>query len=366
MVSKSRFPLVDCDDRAELLGAVFGDGWVRPRGRRGVKVAVGVSDLWPQWHARVPQLFDAVFGRHSVCEKKGAGSRFFEYYVTTHDIQPLLGITSKYDEGGRLLPPPWVQGDEELLRRFLRGLVETDGCFSVAPDGTLIFTLSQKNDCLSAWFVRILAERGFPAYLGVGVASGVNQSRVSVRHEVQRLGEWLGSEKWSALVDRGFEPTTLVVDRRGGGVPVASRKAVRHKTIPVAEQEEWRRYRTLGASYSTIGLHFGRSNNVVMQATCDIVPVKPATAEELGLRPQPRIPRKVPSVEVEQWREAARQGDSARKIAKRFSRRASQVQDAVADIRFDMNIEKRRQAQENLAAMMTAPQGEAPWPVRQK
>jgi len=355
-----RFP-----ERAELLGAIYGDGSIERKSRRGQKVSVGVSDVWPQWLSRVPELFEAVFGRYFVREKKRRGdTRFFEFYLTTHDPLPIFGTPHKYDADGRIVPPLWVSADEEFLRCLLRGLVETDGNFYLSPDGTPEFRLSQKNDYLSAWFVTTVSKLGYPCYMVYAEAAGVNQPQIGDRQHAQRFGEWLQSEKWRALIERGFEPKPAVLDRKAKGRPVKPQEAIVHKTIRVSEQEQWREWRRQGASYVAIALHTGRSNSVVRAACCDIVPDKTATPEELGLKPRPRYPRAIAREEVEKWRAAAREGESARQIAKRCGVKDQVVQHAVADIRWDLRMEKKRLGRERMNEMMAQPQGHAPWSDR--
>lgn len=354
-------------ERAELLGAIFGDGCVEQRGHRGQKVSVAVSDEWPRWLARVPALFDLVFGRWWRAKKKrrpGVASwvRNFEFHLTTHDLPAVLGIAAKYDSQGRMVPPAWVEKDPELLRRFIRGLVETDGCFSMSSDAHPLprFSLSQKNDYLTAWFVQTLRRLGYPCWTCHGEDAGVNLPSITQHEEVRRFGEWVQSEKWEAVRD-GHEPRPVVIDRKAGGIAVRPRERKVLKTIPIADQERWRVWRSRGASIVAIARHVGRSNNVVWSVVRDIVPARTASAESLGLRPRPSYPRAATLATVDRWREAALAGKSSRQIAKEENARAELVVAAVADIRWDQAIAKRRTEEARLARMMSEPEGDGRW-----
>lgn len=354
------------NERAELLAAVFGDGSIEKRGHKGHKISVGVSDTWPLWHARVPELFGLVFGRVFERRKKTspAGVTYYEYHVTSHDPLAVLGVSEKYDTDGRIVPPKWIESDPEFIRRFILGLVETDGCFSIdKEDGTPSFTFSQSNDYLSAWFTETLCKLGYPCYMSYGVAAEANQPRISQTEATARFGEWLQSEKWLALKEGGFAQRSMVVDRKRRGVPARARQRHVLKSVDLTEQERWREWRRQGASILAISRHVGRSNNVVYAATGDIVPTTTKTAEELGLKPLPRLPKekRFSALVVAEWRERGMAGESSRTIAAEAGIRQGIVDDALADIRWDQLMAKRELHQAKLVRMKQEAQGNGRW-----
>ena len=351
-------------DRAELLGAIYGDGYVQKRSRWGSKVSVAVSDGWPAWLHRVPELFELVFKRGvNVAKKKrrATSTKNYEFYVTTRDMEQVFGVAAKYTKERHIKPPMWIEADPEHLRRFIRGLVETDGNFSVDPtDGTPTFSLSQKNDYLSAWFVTRLRCLGYQCINSWANRASVNQPTLAHFAEVRRFGEWTQSEKWAAIKDQ-IAGKPMVVDRKAGGIQVRARPRKVLKTVPLEEQERWRAWRTLGASHLAIARHVGRSANVVWDAVRDIVPEAPATAEQLGLEPRPRYPKRATSKTIERWRSAAETGESSASIGKRENVAAAVITDAVIDIRWKQQLAKRVQEEKRLARMMTAPEGLGRW-----
>lgn len=356
-------------DRAELLGAILGDGTIEERGKNGRRVTVGASDRLKPWLSRVKFLFETVFGRYSLRKKKKnpkTGVTYFEFYVTTHDVEGILGLPDKYNSKGQIVPPRWVESNPEYLRRFIRGLVETDGCFSLTnEDKTVTFAFSQKNDYLTAWFVETLIKLNYPCRTSWGEAAGVNMPVISYDEEVQRFGEWLQSDKWIALKERGesigWEPRSAVVDRRNGGLPVFARERVVLKTVPAEEQEQWRALRTQGASIGAIAQHFGRANTVVWSATGDIVPTRQRSAEDLNLKPKAHYPRNADMAAVERWRSAVLAGESIITISKRENIPEATINKATCDIRWDQLLAKRETQKNKLARMKVESQGDGRW-----
>lgn len=332
-------------DRAELLGAIFGDGYIQRRGQKGQKVAVTCSDDYPEWLAQVEALFCAVLGRpafHSTKKVgKGRSRPHHEFYVTVHQLYGLFGVYGKYDKEGRIDPPSWIDSDRECRRRFIRGLVETDGMFKPQSDprypsarDSVRFIFAQKCDHLSTWVQNALVDEGFSAKRWKSDSAGVWFVRLYEAHQVRALGEWLESFKWKTLVESGYN-----VDRprlvRKTGQPMQAREAEYWDGISREDQDSWRELRELGASIVAIARHYGRSNSVVQKVVADIVPDRTASARDLGLKPKPRIPRKIPSDEVEQWRAAVAGGESAASVAERFNRKRHAVVEATRDVVWD-------------------------------
>lgn len=335
------------DARAELWGAILGDGCVEKRSHKGFRVSVVVSETWPLWLRRVPELMHAVFGDRVSHRKKPSISTsnvYHEHYVTTHDLRGIFGVEHKYDDNRNMVIPRWIERDDEYLRLMIRGLSETDGHFARCENSSSFkFSFSQKNKFLATWLTHTLAKMGYPAFQDTAEVAGVDVVAITRAEDVARFGEWLQSEKWAAIREE-FEGKPRVVDRKRAVAAVA-REAVVHKTIGLGEQAKWREWRTLGASIVAIARHVGRANSVVHAAVCDIIPERTRTAEELGLKPAPRYPRNPSRDVVEQWRAAAMRGMTDVEIAKQWSVPPGKVSDAVADIRWDQRAEERARVQ---------------------
>lgn len=356
-------------ERAELLGAIFGDGSIEERSHYGRRVSVGVSDRLLPWKERVEFLFDAVFGkgRASSRSRKNpkTGVTYYEFYTTTHEVMGIFGVDGKYNSKEQIVPPSWVQEHPELLRLFIRGLVETDGCFTREKDGTVTFLFSQKNDYLTAWFVETLCNLGYPCRMCWAEQAQVNMPTINFAEAVKRFGEWLKSDKWLALLERGesvgWTPRSAVVNRKGGGVPLIVRERKILQSVPLHEQDRWRELRTMGASIGAIAQHVGRSNTVVMDAVGDIIPATPRAAEDLNLKPLVHYPKNVSTDIVERWRAAALAGDSGITISKRENVPEATINKATCDIRWDQLLAKREAQKNKLTRMKAESQGDGRW-----
>lgn len=322
-------------DLALLLGAVFGDGYIQKVPECSTfKVAVTCGDKYPAWLAEIPRLFQAIFGRQpNKHKKKRAKKPFFEFYLNVKNLQDAFGIDAKYSDEHHLVVPAWVETKPELRRQFLRGLVETDGCFHIRKDkryplkGWVGFVFTQKDEVLTDWVLTELRDRGFPARKGYGKKASTWSVRVGVQREVVRLGEWLESFKWRQLLASGFAP-------RVGRIAATGMVAKTLRTVPREDQEAWRNLRTRGASIVAIARHYGRSNNVIDNVVKDITPVRSASCEELGLVIRPRFPKahRIPPSEVAEWRTAVSGGESAKQVAIRFKRPSWTVVEATCDL----------------------------------
>jgi hypothetical protein len=205
---------------------------------------------------------------------------------------------------------------------------------------------------------------GFDCNMSYGEAAGANQPRIGKADDVRRFGEWLQSEKWFAMIDRGWAPRPAVVDRRRGGVAVKPREASVLKTVPEAEQQRWRRLRSQGASISAIARHVGRSNSVVDTVVCDIVPSAARSAEDLGLVPLPHFPKGKTEVDepVATWRSRAQSGEATHVICRSFPDVSeTAINNAVCDIRWEQLKTKRAQNEVRLERMKSAVQGHGRW-----
>lgn len=332
-------------DRALLLGAVFGDGYIQKRGEDSYKVVVTSGNQYPEWFDRIDLLFERVFGlRPHVYEKRcdgvsdeaksarPAGYKFCEKHLTVRG-QALLdsfGLLDKYQPGhgfGSDSPrfaavPGWVLSDPETTRHFILGLVETDGWFSYTSDSRCSrgsrwarFGFAQKDEGLAKWFQSALTSNGFVAKRSWGKDAGTWEVVVSEQSHVKRLGEWLGSSaKYAALLASGEGPRTQPISRKTGE-PLKLKPARFFPALDMAWQLAWRELRATGMSLDKIAKAYGVSKTTVHVVTSDVVPASRMPPDEADRRlqayfethgkPAPRVwdPR------------AARTGGSPRRVA---------------------------------------------------
>lgn len=311
-------------DRALLLGAVFGDGYIQKRGRDSYKVVVTSGNQYPAWFDRIDGLFDRVFGsKPRVYEKprpEGSpvdpGYRFCEKYLTVSGSTLLaeLGVLNKYEPGhgfGSEAPrfvgvPEWVSCDPDAVRSFVLGLVETDGCFNYATDSRCLratkwvrFSFTQKDDGLSRWFQSALLNNGVVSRRDWGNASGTWRVVVSEQSDVKRLGEWLGSSaKYAALLASGQGPRTQPINRKTGE-PLKLLQARFFPSLDMTWQLAWRDLRSAGVSLDKIAKAYRVARTTVYVVTRDVSPairMSPSEADHVLARhfdkngkPEPRV-----------------------------------------------------------------------------
>jgi|GEM_PF-2699924 len=200
-------------DLALLLGAIYGDGYITPVPRASTyRVAMCSGDKYPAWRAEIKRLFTVVFGRFNECQKRTTKTPFFEIYINVRNVHDVFGVSSKRSPDGSMVPPAWVNDSPEFRRQFLRGLVETDGCFTVRKDARYpgkrwgLFVFSQKDTVLSTWVKQQIESQGITATMRFGKKSGTWNVSVNHQSDVVRLGEWLDSFKWRQLLATGFRP----------------------------------------------------------------------------------------------------------------------------------------------------------------
>lgn len=304
-------------DRALLLGAVFGDGYIQKRGEDSYKVVVTSGNQYPVWFDRIDRLFESVFGRSPRCyDKKTSGDevaaagqvrlvgyRFCEKYLTVDGstLVDRFGITDKYAEGHRrgsedpaFVPvPAWVASDAEASRAFLLGLVETDGWFLHKTDARCrsgkrwaCFGLAQKDTGLASWAEAFLIASGFVVTRKWFRQAGTWQVRAHDQMHVKRLGEWLGSSaKYAALLASGEGPRTQPISRKTGE-PLKLKPARFFPALDMAWQLAWRELRATGMSLDKIAKAYGVSKGTVHVVTSDVVPASRMPPDEADRRLQ--------------------------------------------------------------------------------
>jgi len=289
-------------DRALLLGAVFGDGYIQKRGEDSYKVVVTSGNQYPAWFDRIDLLFERVFGARPHVYKKrcddvsdeakasrGAGYRFCEKYLTVsgRDLVAKFGVLDKYRHGrsfGSSDPcfasvPAWIDENPEATRAFILGLVETDGSFSYASDArqgassrSARFFFVQKDKGLSTWMRSKLLSLGFVCTVHWADQAGTWRVVVSEQSHVKRLGEWLGSSaKYAALLANGEGPRTEPINRKTGE-PLKLKPARFFPALDMVWQLAWRDLRATGMSLDKIARAYGVSKTTVYVVTSDVAP----------------------------------------------------------------------------------------------
>lgn len=132
---------------AELIGVVLGDGNIYSFARtEGLRI-VG-NTKYPGFIDRYEHIIECVFGkRPTVTKRKGSNAAnitLYEKYISRR-----LGIPVGSKRDLQVIVPNWIVKEKANVIRFLRGLYESDGCYSVhKATYTYKFTFSNRNQTL--------------------------------------------------------------------------------------------------------------------------------------------------------------------------------------------------------------------------
>lgn len=132
---------------AELMGVVYGDGNISkfPRTERLIIAANSNNKGFiKRYHDLVKKTFDK-----EPTAMKVYNSNCVRISIYQNQISKRLGIPSGNRRWIEVTTPSWIKSDHEVLKRFLRGLFEAEGCFCVhKPTSTYKLIFNNKNKSL--------------------------------------------------------------------------------------------------------------------------------------------------------------------------------------------------------------------------
>lgn len=167
-------------DLAEYIGVVLGDGNIEKFPRTERIVIVGDIKK-PQFIDRYAAITERLFKKMPKIEKATA-SHSLRISLYQKFISARLGIPTGNKGNLHYILPSWIENDETLLIRFLRGLYEAEGSLSVhLPTCTYNFAFSNYNPFLLAIVENALRRLEFHPEVRN------NAIRVRRKAEVERL-----------------------------------------------------------------------------------------------------------------------------------------------------------------------------------
>lgn len=134
-------------DLAELMGVVYGDGNISkfPRTER---LIIAANSNNKGFIKRYSDLVKKIFDK-KVTAMKVYNANCVRISIYQNKISERLGIPSGNRRWIEVAMPAWIKNDPEVLKRFLRGLFEAEGCFCVhKPTSTYKFIFNNKNQSL--------------------------------------------------------------------------------------------------------------------------------------------------------------------------------------------------------------------------
>lgn len=189
-IMPSNYPKFKQDgDLAELMGVVYGDGNISkfPRTER---LIIAANSNNKGFIKRYCDLVRRIFDKEPTAMKV-YNADCVRISIYQNKISERLGIPSGNRSRIEVTIPSWIKNDHAVLKRFLRGLFEAEGCFCVhKPTSTYKFIFNNKNSSLLNIVFHGLIMFGFhPNLSGYKV-------QISRREEVYRCIETLQFRKY--------------------------------------------------------------------------------------------------------------------------------------------------------------------------
>ncbi len=190
LIKNEYLPLKKDGDLAELIGVVLGDGhiWVYPRTE---ELSIFSNANNPGFVERYRKLVASIFGKNpkitfSNKQKTCIRIRIYEKYIAFR-----LGIPISPRLHKDISLPRWISSSQQYIVRYLRGLYEAEGSFSVhKPTSTYKLFFANQNASLLR-IVPLLLRR-----LGFHVNVSGSKVQVSRKEDVYRLKELIEFRKY--------------------------------------------------------------------------------------------------------------------------------------------------------------------------
>lgn len=187
---KSRYPSLKKDgDLAELIGVVLGDGHVCVYDRtEELRIISNANN--PGFVKRYATLVEHVFKKKPYIRKDANNSSvrigLYEKYISKR-----IGIATGARKDTVVKVPLWIFKNKYYIVRYLRGLYEAEGSFSVhKPTYTYKFQFSNKNASLLKNVYSLMVRLGFHPHVSK------NQVQISKKEEVYKAIETLKFRKY--------------------------------------------------------------------------------------------------------------------------------------------------------------------------
>ncbi|WP_461865262.1 LAGLIDADG family homing endonuclease [Thermococcus sp.] len=178
---------------AYFLGFLYGDGWIQRNGSK-VHVRIVQSKTHPKQINQIRETFRSFYrGKlreyERATESDLAGNRIKSNNIIFHVSSPLLAFIYEYITGNNLKNA--FSLDDEALKAFIAGALDSDGCVSIKRSGKgevihVEFLLSNDMEQDKAF---VLLLRRFDVYARMIPGNGVNRIRITGREDVANLLE---------------------------------------------------------------------------------------------------------------------------------------------------------------------------------
>lgn len=178
---KSKYPsLKRGGNLAELIGAILGDGHIRAFPRTE-ELSIFSNSNNHGFVERYSRLIERVFGKKPVATRH-SGKNCIRIRMYEKCISSRLGVP--FSPRGRLeiLVPAWIYSNERYIVRYLRGLYEAEGSYSVhQPTYTYKVQFSNSNMSMLKNVFELVSKLGFHPH------KSKNMIQLSRKDEVLRF-----------------------------------------------------------------------------------------------------------------------------------------------------------------------------------
>lgn len=195
------------EDLAEIVGIHFGDGSMEYGRNYTYRLCYALDSRNEEYVSHVKRLFRKVFGiRLSDYTYKDRNCTTL-YVFSKALCDFMLSIGTPTSPKKDMLIPVYVFDDERLAFRFLKGLFDTDGCFTLQKDRKYRYLLARFSTGCEQFAGRVhqlLLSLGLRSYI-CRKKSGFDvtiRNKESMRHFIDKVRP----EKRKKLGLQGFEP----------------------------------------------------------------------------------------------------------------------------------------------------------------
>ncbi len=158
---KRDFPAFKKDgDLAELLGVMLGDGHIQkfPRTER---LLIFSNSNNPRFIERYSKLVEKLFNKKPYVYKQ-SGANCVRISLYERQISKRIGMPTGPRKYLVLTVPGWIMKDHVYIKRYLRGLYEAEGSYSVhLPTSTHKFNFANTNQSILKNVIKLLTVLGF-------------------------------------------------------------------------------------------------------------------------------------------------------------------------------------------------------------
>ena len=186
----SHYPKLTKDGNlAELIGVILGDGSIHKYKRtEGLRIVSNSNN--PHFVKRYCEIINQVFNKYpSATKRKGSNAidiRIYQKYLSKR-----LGIPCGSRFNLKSILPSWIGRNRKYTIRYLRGLYEAEGSYSVhLPTSTYKFIFSNSNPHLLNVVFILLKKLGFNPH------KDLKKVQLSRKEETRRIIEFLEFRKY--------------------------------------------------------------------------------------------------------------------------------------------------------------------------